>query len=778
MAKKLTTVEMDGEVSQVLVEVPENEPVAWPATADLAVLGKPIPRVDGADKASGRAKYTHDINLPHMLWMKILRSELPHARIKRTDAGRARALPGVRLVLTADDVADFSWFGGRAPLLDSTMRYVGDEVAAVVAVDEHIAAEAVGLIDVEFEELPFVVDAEEAAREDAPPVLGPGGNVLPDHPWTYSRGDVERGFAEADHIVEAEFRSQYQMHACLETHCSVARWQGGRLTVWDSTQAVHPNRQALAEFFGIDLADVRLICLYSGGGFGSKLWLNKYTVLAAIAARRLNRPVKVTLDREEEAHATGNRPGNVFTIKAGCRKDGTLTALSLDNLGGIGAYFGGSSCGDPLRKIYRCPNVLTKEASVHTNVDTARPHRAPGYVQGTWGLEQVMDMLAAKCGMDPLGFRLKNYSDLDQEEDRPYSVKGLREVYRRGAEAFGWDSREQRRGRSTGTRKRGFGLATQTWGGAGGPPGYAIVKMYHDGSVMLYSGCQDIGTATRTSLLQVAAEELGLPADRVTCIMGDTQGTPYGFVSGGSRTTPTQAPAVRMAAAEVKKKLLELAAKQMEVPAARLDVRNGEVFDTDNPGTRKPVAEITRAELSYGFGTGDREHNMIIGTGWRGPNPDDVTVQSWGAQFAEVEVDTQTGEVRVVRIVAAHEVGRVLNPLTASSQVEGGVIQGIGFALFEERVVNRASGRIVNANLHDYKLPTAVDIPEIEVVFVDMPDTRANSVGNKGLGEPPIIPTPGAIANAIADAVGVHVQESPMTPPRVLAAIAKGGRRA
>jgi xanthine dehydrogenase YagR molybdenum-binding subunit len=568
------------------------------------------------------------------------------------------------------------------------------------------------------------------------------------------------------------------MHSCLETHCSVARWQGGKLTVWDSTQAVHPNRQSLAEMFGLPLADVRLIGLYSGGGFGSKLWLNKYTVLAAIAARRLNRPVKVTLDREEEAHATGNRPGNVFTIKAGCRKDGTLTALYLNNLGGIGAFFGGSSCGDPLRKIFKCPNVLTEEASVHTNLDTARPHRAPGYVQGTWGLEQVMDMLAAKCGLDPLDFRLKNYSDHDQENDRPYSVKGLREAYRKGAESFRWDRREERRTRSTGTRKRGFGLATQTWGGAGGPPGYAIVKLYHDGSVILYSGCQDIGTATRTSLLQVAAEELGLPADRVTCVMGDTQGTPYGFVSGGSRTTPTQAPAVRMAAAEVKGKLLALASKQMEVPAGRLDTRDGEVFDTDNPATRKPIAEITRAELSYGFGTGDREHNMIIGTGWRGPNPDDVTVQSWGVQFAEVEVDTLTGEVRVLRIVAAHEVGRVLNPLNASSQVEGGIIQGIGFALFEERVVNRASGRIVNANLHDYKLPTAADIPEIEAVFVDRPDTRANSVGNKGLGEPPIIPTAGAIANAIADAVGAHVQESPMTPPRVLAAIAKGGRRA
>jgi xanthine dehydrogenase YagR molybdenum-binding subunit len=264
----------------------------------------------------------------------------------------------------------------------------------------------------------------------------------------------------------------------------------------------------------------------------------------------------------------------------------------------------------------------------------------------------------------------------------------------------------------------------------------------------------------------------------VTCVIGDTQGTPYGFVSGGSRTTPSQAPAVRMAAAEVKGKLLALAAEQMDVPVERLEARDGELFDRQDTGNRKPIAEVTREALSYGFGSPDRDHNMLIGTGWRGPNPDDVTVNSWGAQFAEVEVDTATGEVRVLRIVAAHEVGRVLNPLNATSQVEGGVIQGIGFALFEERVVNRASGRIVNANLHDYKLPTAMDIPEIDTVFIDIPDGRANSVGNKGLGEPPIIPTAGAIANAIADAIGARVRQSPMTPPRVLAAIEKGGRRA
>lgn len=313
-------------------------------------------------------------------------------------------------------------------------------------------------------------------------------------------------------------------------------------------------------------------------------------------------------------------------------------------------------------------------------------------------------------------------------------------------------------------------MATQIWGGAGGPPGYAIVKLYHDGTAAVFSGCQDIGSATRTSMLQVAAEELGLEPDKLSIVMGDTQGTPYGFVSGGSRTTPTQAPAVRMAAAEVKRQLLGLASQQMALPAERLQCREGYVYDRENPATRKLISEIT-AELRFAFGSDDKEKNMLIGLGWRGPNPDDVTVCSWGAQFAEVEVDTDTGGIRVLRVVAAHEVGRVVNPLTASSQIEGGVIQGIGFALSEERVLNSLSGRVVNANLHDYKIPTALDIPEIETVLVDLPDGKANSVGVKGLGEPPIIPTAGAIANAVYDALGIPIREGPMTPQRVLEAL-------
>jgi xanthine dehydrogenase YagR molybdenum-binding subunit len=772
MAKKKTTYEVDGIFHEAVVEVPENEPKPWGPEADLAVLGKPMARVDGPDKVSGRAKYTLDINLPRMLWAKILRCPHAHARIVSIDTRRAEALPGIKAVLTHKNAPDMPWpfHGNDAKLFNTTLRYPGEEVAVVAATDEHTAADALALINVEYEELPFVLDAEKALEADAPKVRG-DSNLLRGQPSTYTRGEVDKGLAEADFVVEQTFRSQVQVHACLETHVSVAQWSGDKLTVWDSTQATHGVREQLAQVLGLPIANVRVITQYSGGGFGSKLWLNKHTVLAALLARQTGRPVKLALDREEDAMTMGNRPSNVMTIKAGCKRDGTLTALYLKSVGPVGAYPAGAGCGAPLREIYACPNVKTEEYNVFIHADQARPHRAPGHVQGTFALEQVIDMLAEKCGLDPLEFRRKNYSLVEQTRNNiPYSAKGLERAYAEGATKFGWAERHARKRQfSRGAKRRGCGMATQIWYGGGGPPGYAIVKINFDGTANLLCGAQDIGTATRTSFLQITAEELGMNPDQVTVAMGDTETCPYGPGSGGSRTVPSMAPAVRMAAADAKRQMLDLAARVMKIPAERLAVREGRIFDTANPATRLPLRDVTSKMRTEW----ESPQSQIIGVGFRGPNPDNVSLNTWGAQFAEVEVDTDTGEVRVLRIVAAHECGRVINPLTATSQIEGGVIQGIGFALFEQRVLNNATGRMVNANLRDYKLPSAPDIPEIEAVLVDLPDPAANSVAAKGLGEPPIIPTPGAIANAIYDAIGTRVTETPMTPDRVLRALGK-----
>ena len=767
MGKKVkTTIEIEGRFQEVVVEVPENEPPVWPSDAKLSIVGRPHSRVDGIEKITGQAKYAHDVNLPGMLHGRILRSPLASARISRIDTSKAEKLPGVRAVLTYQNAPKIPWYGTQSFLLDPVCRCVGDEVACVVALDEDTAEEALRLIEVEYEKLPFVLDPEKALEQDAPKVH-PAGNIQGGKPNVYARGDVEKGFAEADVVVEQTFRTQVQVHACLEPHVSVARWEGDRLVVWDSTQAVFPVREQLARTLSLPLSKVRVIAAFMGGGFGSKLWLNKYTVLAALLARQTGRPVKVSLDRKEDCFNSGNRPSSVQTIKAGCKKDGTLTALYLKTVGPVGAYDSGAGAGTPLREVYRCPNVKTEEYNVYINAGQARPMRAPGHVQGTFAVEQIIDMLAERAGIDPLEFRLKNYATQNQVRNQPYSSKGLDQAYRLGAERFGWAAargRARKSDDSQETRKRGVGMASQIWGGGGGPPAYAIVQLHTDATARVLAGTQDIGVGTKTVMAQVAAEELGLPLENVSITVADTDVVPYGPLSGGSLTVPSVSPAVRYAAADAKRQLLALAAEQFserlgKPPAERLDAKDGVIFDTANPGVSVPIKEVA-AKIDQ----------MIIGKGLRGPNPPGLSLNTFGAQFAEVEVDTETGQVRVLRVVAAHESGRILNPLTASSQVEGGVIQGIGFALYEERILNEATGRMVNANLHDYRLPTSFDIPEIDTVFVPMSDPIANNVGAKGLGEPPIIPTAAAIANAVYDAIGVHMTELPMTPSRVLAA--------
>ena len=385
MAKKKTIVEIEDVYHEVVVEVPEQEPTSWGREAELVVVGKPGPRVEAADMVSGRAKYTHDINLPGMLYAKTLRSPYAHARIVRIDTRRAEALPGVKALLTHKDLSDMPWpfQGPNAKLLDTTLRYVGDEVAIVAAVDEPTAADAIRLIEVEYEELPFVLDPEKALEADAPKVW-PEGNLLRGQPSVYERGNIAQGFAEADVVVEQTFRSQHQVHACAETHASVAQWRGNKLTVWDSTQGTHAVREQLAQMLRLPIANVRAITQHMGGGFGSKLWLNKYTLLAALLAKRTGRPVKMALEREEEALAMGNRPANIMQLKAGCKRDGSLTALYMKSIGTIGAYPTGLAVA---RHCAKSTVVRTsrRRSMTSTSMPTRRGHtvlpamsRAPG----------------------------------------------------------------------------------------------------------------------------------------------------------------------------------------------------------------------------------------------------------------------------------------------------------------------------------------------------------------------------------------------------------------
>jgi xanthine dehydrogenase YagR molybdenum-binding subunit len=397
------------------------------------------------------------------------------------------------------------------------------------------------------------------------------------------------------------------------------------------------------------------------------------------------------------------------------------------------------------------------------NTDAGRAFRAPGYVEGTFALEGAMDELAAELGMDPLALRLKNHAVESPARDIPYTLKGLRESYERGAQRFGWAERENRR-TDQGVVRKGFGVASQIWGGGGGPPANAMVKLLPDGSAEVLAGVQDLGTGTKTVIAQVAAEELGLPLSAIRVVIGDTRATPFGPGSGGSVTLASITPAVREAAHDARRQLVELAAFMLdlgEASADEFDVHEAQiVYRTDRDKS------IAWREVAAKMG-----NYMIVGRGARGPNPDDKALNTFGAQFAEVEVNTETGKVRVCKLVAVHAIGRIVNPMTAASQLYGGATMGLGFALSEERTLDTRTGVQLTANMREYKVPRIDDIPEFEVEFVDLVDGDANSVGAKGLGEPPIIPTPAAIANAVSDALGVRIVDLPITASRVLSAL-------
>jgi xanthine dehydrogenase YagR molybdenum-binding subunit len=453
----------------------------------------------------------------------------------------------------------------------------------------------------------------------------------------------------------------------------------------------------------------------------------------------------------------------------GARQDGTLTLIEQEGWVVTGAYGGGGSIlGGPAKDLYACPNVRTVVWAYRANTDAGRAFRAPGYVEGTFALEGAMDELAAKLGIDPLELRLKNYALESPSRDIPYTLKGLRESYERGAERLGWADRETRR-TAQGAVRTGFGVASQIWGGGGGPPANAMVKLLPDGSAEVLAGVQDLGTGTKTVIAQVAAEELGLPLSAIRVVIGDTRATPFGPGSGGSVTLASITPAVREAAYDARRQLVELAAFMLDlddgglgqVDADEFDVREAQIVYRPNPDKSIAWREAAAKMGNY----------MIVGRGARGPNPDDKALNTFGAQFAEVEVNVETGRVRVCKLVAAHAIGRIVNPLTAASQVYGGATMGLGFATAEERTIDARTGLQLTANMREYKVPRIGDIPEFEVEFVDLVDEEANSVGGKGLGEPPIIPAPAAIANAVSDALGVRLVDLPITANRVLSAL-------
>ncbi len=607
-----------------------------------------------------------------------------------------------------------------------------------------------------------------AAQQPDAPRIRPEG--LPHNaaaePQIYERGDIAAGFAAADVVVERTYTTQTALHNALEPHGCTAAWAGNDLTLWTSTQSIFDVRQKVARSLGVPEHRVRVIKQHMGGGFGAKQVAWKHDVIGPLLAQRAGRPVQLMLDREAENLAVGNRNPTRQRVRIGAKHDGTLTALEATIFLGTGAYQVGGEASNvqgTYQSLYRCPNVRTEQTAIYTNTGPAVAFRAPGFVEAAFALEQAMDELARELGMDPLDLRLRNYAETDQTEEKPYSLpEALRACYERATEAFGWKGYQKPA--PEGSKRRGVGIAAHDWvGGAGHPPGYAWVKLNADGGADVVTGTHDIGTGTRTGLAQIAAEELGLPLDQISLHLGDTATGPYAPVSSGSATQATIGPAIRAAAAALKAQLLDKAAEQMEIPAARLSIQEGRILVDGNPERGMEVAEVAEK-----IGP-----EMLQGHGSRGPNPEDVTIHTFGAQCVEVEVDTSTGEVTVLRLVAAHDCGRIVNPTMVESQIVGGITQGIGYALTEERIVDDRLGRVMNANLEEYKVPTVADIPPIQHVPVNIPDLKANPTGAKGVGEPPLIPTAPAIANAIFDAVGVRISDGPVSRHRLLSALGR-----
>ncbi|MBN1561598.1 xanthine dehydrogenase family protein molybdopterin-binding subunit [candidate division KSB1 bacterium] len=687
----------------------------------MSLVHKEVTRIDGALKVTGAAQYTYDIQRPGMLYGRILRSVHPHARVLSVDTSKAEALSGVRAVLGA---------------IKDEVNFVGDDVAAVAAVSEEIAQEALRLIEVQYEVLPFTVRESEAKKEGAPQVFSGRPNNIGNHDER-SEGEVEKGFAEADVIIEHTYHLNVQLHTPLEPHGCVCEWRGEDLYMWDSTQGVHSTRGGVARALEMPENQVHVITHHMGGGFGSKLSPKSYNIICARLAKKAGAPVKLMLDREEEMLAVGNRPSSWQKIKMGAKKDGTLTAFQMESFGTAGI---GGGAGVPQPYIYNFPNWKVSHDDVHINAGAAAPMRAPGHPQANFAMESAMDELADKLGIDPLEFRLKNDANSTRQQE-----------YKIGAEKFGWGNRKQS-GSGTGLKVTGLGVGSGRWGGGGNNRTEAIVNIYPDGAVDVKIGTQDIGVGTWTIVAAVLAEELELELVDVKPMIGESD-FPWAPASGGSTTAPSVTPTVKLAAEAAKKKLLEVVAEEYGVKPE--EIRYGKKKFTI-PGQGEIGWKTACAALN-GKAISEKVQ-------WAEGLSSSGTA---GCQFAEVEVDTETGRVQVKRMVAVQDCGLVVNLLTARSQVNGGMIGEIGYSLFENRLLDHDTGIMPNADLENYKIPGALEMPDFDVTFYD-----EHERGVIGLGEPPAIPGVGAIANAVANAIGARIYELPITPDKVLMALA------
>ena len=737
-------------------------------------VGKAVPRLEGAEKVSGKLRYAADFEIPGSLCAKILRTSLPHARIVKIDKSKAEQLPGVRAIITGADIPAVM-VGLRMkdmPLLATErVRYVGEPVAAVAADSAEIAEEAMNLIDVQYEALPYVTDPVEAIR--------PGAPVLHDNPGAYknaperstelpniqsyghwSNGDVDAGFKKAARVFEHTFRTPLGFHGYIEPHaCTVQIQDDGQIEIWASNKAPFTLRDRFARDLGLDPVKVKVHILPVGGDFGGKTSVVEAPVCYFLA-QRTAKPVKMILDYAEELTAISHRHPAVITLRTGVDSDGKLCALHARAIFSGGGYAALKANAEvtvqgPRRvaSYYRIPAIQVETICAYTNQVPCTQTRTPGSPQTTFAMESQIDIIARELGMNPVEFRMKNL--LDDGDATPFGqkLKGIvvKDILKKALDTSGW---KKPKGKSVGR-----GVAVYERPSGAGKSGAAIT-IETDGRVNVHLGVPDVGPGIHTVVQQIVSEVLDLPRERVTVRVEDTDSSPYDSGTGGSKSTNSVGTAAFQAVSEVKEKLLALAAARIGCKPEEIQAANGRY----NAPARKAMSFSDVIVLALEQNGESLTHLSVY-------EPSRAPITSFAAQVAEVEVDRGTGQVKVNKLTTVHDSGTVLNHLSYQGQIDGGVVTGLGFALMEDNSL--VDGKMATANLGEFKMATVADVPKLTTVLMQDANGPTPYQG-KAIAEIPNVPTAAAIANAIEDAVGVRLHDLPLTSEKVYAALNKG----
>ncbi len=748
------------------------------------IVRKGLPRVDAIPKVSGEAQYTVDLKMPGLIVGKILRSPCAHARIKSIDTSAAKALNGVLAVVTAEDVPDnlfafYQWQADKHILCTDKVRYVGDEVAAVAAVDEDTAEEALELIKVEYEPLPVVLDIDEAMKPGAPLIHEDKDS---NRTWTVERlfGDPDKALAECDAVVEGTYVTHQLAHCCLEVSNCIAKWdKSDKLTIWTNAQAPHTQRQEVARVLGIPRRNVRIINSTMGGGFGSKLVMDMKLPIASVLSKMTGRPVRIVNTRSEEFTTAKTRYPYTLHLKTGATRDGKILVRDLKLIGDAGAYHDKGAATINFASmmfgtLYNVPNIRFSGELVYTNKEMGTAFRGFGNPQVTFATESQIDEIAEKLGMDPVELRRRNVNHPDETAACGAEVCGcaMAECMELAAEKIGWAEK-----RGKGEPLRGVGLANMVHTGGGGRfygfnSAEAIIKLSDEGTVTLITSALDMGQGAHTAMAQIAAEALGVRLSDINVLSNDTELTPYDLGSWGSRATFMNGNAVLAAARDARASLVDAAAEMLEADPADILVEESKVWVKGSEEKHDLFEVVDHTVNEHGepiSGVGRFVDQLPEGYTIPTAFAKNIPCFSFGTQAVEVEVDPETGQVHVLKVIAAHETGTTVNQTMAEGQLEGSIAQGLGFALME-RLVHDEDGSIINDRFLDYKTPNIGDVPEMEVYCVESEGTNG-PFGAKGIGEPGLVPTAPAIANAIYDAIGVRLHEVPMTREQVLKAL-------